>query len=116
MTNIPIRRSKNEVQPASDSNGQALTPYGGNNSFFSFKYSSKSMTLADGKTHIQAKTARFENGKLETLEFEGVTDENMYHKAANDMHQRMVQEMNSVFRQFSSFFNAIPLFPKFPEK
>ena len=61
---------------------------------------------SDGKAHIKAAEHRFENGKLESEEFEGTADLRTYFEYLNQLQQR-------VFDQFASFFR--PFLPPPPE-
>ncbi len=73
----------------------------GGNSFFSFRYSYKSVSSFGGKTHVKAKEKRFQNGKLEEEEFEGVMDGNVYEKAAKDMQSNFMKSFSNLLNPFS---------------
>jgi hypothetical protein len=77
--------------------------------YIRFRYSYQSMSVADGKTHIQAKKARFENGKYETEEFEGTTDGEHYTRAFSEMQQVFTRQMENFFKPFYSlpFFDPL---------
>lgn len=109
MDNIPVKKQPNQPQPASPKTETKY--YVNNNPFYSFRFSSKSMTFDGSKTYIQSKEARFENGKFDSQEFEGVMDGNVYMKAVADMQNLMIQHMNSFVKQVSSFFNIRSFFP-----
>jgi hypothetical protein len=102
----PAKRETGSVTPGAPSDIQKFSsPFG----FFSFRYSYREVTDFDGRLRLKAKDTRYENGKLELEEFEGVLDQG---PSPYDLHlelQRRFQEqaisfMKSLFFPFSLFF------------
>ncbi len=102
-----IKKAGNEIENAE--NIERFGRFGNTGSFISFRYSYKSMSSFGGKTYIRSKEQRFENGKMETEEFEGV--------AEGDFCTHTVREMQNMFvRQVESFFKTMTFFLPFSPK
>ena len=69
--------------------------------FVSFQYSYKSISLENGKTHIESREKRFTNGKLESEEFSGTLNENVYFRAADEMQKFFSSQLENFFRSAS---------------
>ena len=102
----PAKRDADSVAPGARSDVQNFfSPFG----FFSFRYSYRAVSDFGGRVRLKAKDSRYENGKLESEEFEGVLDQG---PSFYDLHlelQRRFQEqaisfMKSLFFPFSLFF------------
>jgi len=52
--------------------------------FFSFRYSSTEVSVADGKTRVKSRQARLEDGKLTSEAFEGELDRSAYEQAVGE--------------------------------
>jgi len=76
--------------------------------FFSFRYSYSEISSVGGKTYVRAKQSRFENGKLTSEEFEGVTDGRHYEDAVRGMQNLMFSRMTAFFKLFSAFLPTAP--------
>lgn len=76
--------------------------------FFSFRYSYRSVTLDRDRAHIQAREARFEDGRLETEEFEGTTGAASYLQAVVEMQRRLAGQFVSFMGALPSFMGALP--------
>lgn len=69
--------------------------------FLSFRYSFRSMTAgSDGKAHMRAAEHRFENGKLESEEFEATADLKDYFEFLNRLQQKVFDQFTSFMRPF----------------
>ena len=95
------RRSTTELEDAKESAVTAVRAAEGH-SFFSFRYSYKEVSLADGKTRIRAKEHRFQDGKLTSEEFEGTMDGAVYEDAVKQTQDFVVGQISSVLRLFSA--------------
>jgi len=110
MSSYPVKKMKKETDISKKQNTEVAetSPYSAT-SFISYRYSYKSVSSFNGKTHIKAKQERFENGKFETEEFEGTADGNLYDNAVEDLQRSLIQN-------FSSLFNPFSFLPSFSQK
>jgi hypothetical protein len=70
--------------------------------FFSFTYSHREISQSGGKTRIRSREYRFENGKLQSEEFDGTLDGSVYFDAVDQAHELMLART----RDFLGFFSA----------
>ena len=68
--------------------------------FIRFRHTYQSMTHVNGRTHVKASQTRFENGRLQTEEFEGTLDGETYADAAAEMQRTCLEGMTALFRPF----------------
>jgi hypothetical protein len=71
--------------------------------FFSFTYSHREVSLSGGKTRIRSREYRFENGKLESEEFDGTLDAAAYRNAVAAVHDLAMAQARNFLQLFSAF-------------
>ena len=76
--------------------------------FIRFRHTYRSMTRVNGQTHVKASQTRFENGRLETEEFEGTLDGETHADAVAEVQRNCLDGMTALFR---SFWGIPPGFP-----
>ncbi len=107
MGRYPVNRD--DRTPAEQRPDSPLAEVSGRGSgFISYRYSCRSISSAGGRTHVQAREDRFENGKLESREFEGVMDGGVYADAVGRMQQSFLDQMKLFFRPFAGFLPFLP--------
>jgi hypothetical protein len=104
MQKYPKKKDDHPITEPKRNDVDMIAPSFYQNPFLSFRYSYKSISSFGGKTHIRAKEQRFENGKLETEEFEGTTDGNVYHHMLRDMQNYYLKQMAALSKSWSAFF------------
>jgi hypothetical protein len=70
---------------------------------FSFRYSYREVTLSGGTTRIRSREHRFEDGKLQSEEFDATTDGAVYHDAVKTAQDLVTNQVNSFVKLFSAF-------------
>jgi hypothetical protein len=78
------------------------------NSFYSFRYSSRTMTFSGGRTYVRASEKRFENGRLESEEFEGEMDSSVYFDNVENMQRQFMEVFQSFFKPLTSLMSFFP--------
>lgn len=103
ITERPDDPAKEIVTPSSSlpANPFLFNPFMGSG-FFSFRYSYREMSSANGKTHVRGHQYRYENGKLSSEEFEGTADGAIYDQAVSNMQNLVADSMNFFFKSFTS--------------
>lgn len=79
---------------------------GGN--FIRYRYSYRCMTSANGQTHVRGKESRYENGQLETEEFEGTLEGDLHSQAMAEMQSHFSRQMERFFRPFAALLPSWP--------
>jgi len=103
MNHWPVKKDMKKDVMRQDGKVEVLNPAAEKQSFVRFSYSYKSMSFADGKTHIQSRKQRFQNGKFESEEFEGTAEGDLYSAMAKQMQQAFHNQISCFFRPFSFF-------------
>ncbi|MEZ4528936.1 MAG: hypothetical protein R2941_23750 [Desulfobacterales bacterium] len=104
----PVKKEMKKVPARQGGKVEVLNPAGNRNSFVRFSYSYQSMSFADGKTHIRSRKETFQNGKLESEEFEGTAEGDFCTGMAKQMEQAFCTQISSFFRPFSFFLPFSP--------
>lgn len=68
-----------------------------------FRYACREVSLAGGTARIRAHQHRFEDGRLQSEEFEATTDGAAYHDAVRATEGLVMSQVNSVAKLFSAF-------------
>ncbi len=108
MNPYPVRKDMKKDVMRQDSKVEVLNPVQDRNSFVSFSYSYKSMSFADGKTHIRSRKETFRDGKFESEEFEGTAEGEFHARAAEQMEKTFRRQISTLFRPFSFFLPFSP--------
>jgi len=100
MTKYPVKHAAAELQRAAKGDVTAVHPSGGG---FSFRYSYREVTLSGGTTRIRSREHRFEDGKLQSEEFDATTDGAVYHDAVKVTQDLVTNQVDSFVKLFSAF-------------
>jgi hypothetical protein len=105
MSKLAISRRKTEICEADNTSYEVLAPEQRDTSgqFFSFSFSHTEVSLQRGRTRVKSRSARFEDGKLETQTFEGELDRRAYDQVV-DHSQRLLTQQASMLLQSLSWF------------
>jgi hypothetical protein len=105
MSKLPVKRRKAEIRNAEDPSYEVLAPEQRDSfgPFFSFSFSHTEMSLQGGRARVKSRSARFEDGKLETQTFEGELDRRAFDEFV-DQSQRLVAQQASMFLRSLSWF------------
>ncbi len=76
--------------------------------FIRYRYSYRCMSSANGQTHVRGKETRYENGQLETEEFEGTLEGDLHSHAMEEVQSHFSRQMALFFRPFAAF---LPFWP-----
>lgn len=96
-----IEKSQTEIVKSSTGKDiEILDPVKKSHPFISFRYSYKSVSSIDGKTHIKSKAKSFENGKFQSEEFEGTMDGNVYSSMAGEIQKRIWGQVVAFLKPF----------------
>lgn len=71
--------------------------------FLSFTYSHREISQSGGKTRIRSREYRFENGELQSEEFDGTLDGSVYFDAVDQAHELMLARTRDFLGLFSAF-------------
>ena len=71
--------------------------------FFSFTYSHREISQSGGRTRIQARDYRFQNGKLESEEFDATLDGSVYDNAIEAAQELAMAQTRNYLQLFSAF-------------
>ena len=71
--------------------------------FLRFRYSYTEFSLQDGRTHVKAKQARLEDGKLSTETFEGELHGNVYDEVVRQAQRQVLGQTAWLLRSLSWF-------------
>lgn len=99
MTKYPVKHAATELEKASGGDFPAQPRGGG----FSFRYSYREVTLSGGTTRIRSREHRFEDGKLQSEEFDATTDGAVYHDAVRTTQDLVTNQVDSFVKLFSAF-------------
>jgi hypothetical protein len=70
--------------------------------FFSFRYSYTKVSSRGGRTRVEARQARLEDGKLSTEAFEGELDGHVYDELVRQAQQYVLDQMTWFLRLLSA--------------
>lgn len=97
-----LQQHKNEIiRRTGKKELEVLEPLRKPTSLLNFRYSYKEVSSYNGKTHIKSKEKRFENGKLESEEFEGTLDHDVYFNMVGGMQKHFLNQMMALMKNFS---------------
>lgn len=99
----PAIKKTNLIQKQDNKKVEVIEPVQNRASFISFNYSYKSMTYSNGKTHVHSRSQRFENGRLESEEFSGVMDGNVWNNSSAEIQNQFLKQITDFFKPFSMF-------------
>jgi hypothetical protein len=101
MTRDIEKKDQNEIiRHTAKNDVEILEPEKKAHPFISFRYSYKSISSKDGKTHIKSKEKSFENGKFQSEEFEGTLPGNVFINMAGDMQKHIWSKMTAFMKPF----------------
>jgi hypothetical protein len=101
MTNYPKEKGKTDLEKQDREERDIINPMSFYSPFLSFRYSYRSMYSDGVNTHVKAKERRFENGKIESEDFEGTMEQSVYNQVAKEMHRYLAMQMDFFLRPFS---------------
>ena len=101
MPNYLKETEKTELAKQDREEFDVINPMSFYSPFLSFRYSYRSIYSDGVNTHVKAKERRFENGKIESEDFEGKLDQSVYHQMAKQMHRYLEMQMDFFLRPFS---------------
>lgn len=103
MSKYIVKKGTNEVQKSDHGKVKFMESSRPSGSFISFQYTYKSMSFSDGKTYVRSKRERFENGRIESEEFEGTMEGNAFMNTFLEMQNQFLKQINSFFNPLSFF-------------
>ena len=101
MTNDLKEKGKTDLGKQGREESDIINPMSFYNPFLTFRYSYRSMYSDGANTYVKAKERRFENGKIESEDFEGTMDQSVYNQVAKEMHRYLAMQMDFFLRPFS---------------
>jgi hypothetical protein len=101
MENYPKEKEKTELENQDREESDIINPMSFFSPFLSFRYSYRSIYSDGVNTHVKAKERRFENGKIESEDFEGKLEQSVYHQVAKEMNRYLAMQMDFLLRPFS---------------
>ena len=96
---LPVPGKERSPEPAAGRARRTAPSFG--NGFFTYRYSCRSIATDGEKTYVTGREQRFENGRLETEEFEGTTGADAFTGAVAQMQKMMARQMELFFKPFS---------------
>lgn len=99
MNEYPVKHGTAQLERKAKGDVTATQPNGGG---FSFRYSYREVTLSGGTTRIRSREYRFEDGKLQSEEFDATTDGPVYHNAVKTAQDLVANQVSSFGRLFSA--------------
>jgi hypothetical protein len=100
---LPAKKSENALRNSGDGRVRRMNPKTGSGGFVRFQYSYRSVSLKNGETHVKARSARYEDGHLETEEFEGTLPGADFMKSAMEAQRSFFEGMTRLFNPFAAF-------------
>ena len=104
MSKLTVKPARTEIREADDTY-EVLEPEQRNPfaPFSSFSFSHTEVSLQNGRTRVRSRSARFEDGKLETQSFAGELDRGAYDQLV-DQTQRVFAQQASLLLQSVAWF------------
>ena len=103
MNKYPVPGKIKQIQKPDQKKVEVVEPLQNRGSFISFNYSYKSMTYSNGKTHVHSKTKCFKNGRLESEEFSGIMDGNVWMHSAAEIQSQFFKQITNLFKPLTMF-------------
>ena len=101
MSNYLKEKGKIDLEKQDREENDIINPMSFYSPFLSFRYSYRSIYSDGVNTHVKAKERRFENGKIESEDFEGTMDQSFYNQVAKEMHRYLAMQVDFLLRPFS---------------
>jgi hypothetical protein len=101
MTKDLKEKGKTELEKQDREENDVINPMSFFSPFLSLRYSYRSMYSDGANTYVKAKERRFENGKIESEDFEGTMDQSVHNQVAKEMYRYLAIQMDFFLRQFS---------------
>jgi hypothetical protein len=101
MSNDLKEKGKTDLGKQGREESDIINPMSFCSPFLSFRYSYRSIYSDGVNTHVKAKERRFENGKIESEDFEGTMDQSVYNQVAKEMYRYLAMQMDFFLRPFS---------------
>jgi hypothetical protein len=101
MTNDLKEKGKTDLGKQGREESDIINPMSFYSPFLTFRYSYRSMYSDGLNTYLKAKERRFENGKIESEDFEGTMDQSIYNQVAKEMYRYLAMQMDFFLRPFS---------------
>lgn len=98
----PDTKRSDALRKTDDGRVRRMEPEGAGG-FVRFQYRYRSVSLKNGETHVKGRSARYEDGHMETEEFEGTLPGSDFMHAAADMQRRFFEGVTRLFNPFSAF-------------
>jgi hypothetical protein len=100
MSNDLKEKGKTDLGKQDRDESDIINPMSFYSPFLSFRYSYRSIYSDGVNTHVKAKERRFENGKIESEDFEGTMEQSVYNQVVKEMHRYLAMQMNFFLRPF----------------
>ena len=103
MSKYPLKGTskKTALRKADPGAVEVATPAPRSGGFFSFRYSYTKISSRGGRTRVEARQARLEDGKLSTEAFEGELDGNLYDEVVRQAQQQVLGQTAWLLRSLS---------------
>jgi len=101
MSNYLKEKGKIDIEKQGREESDIINPMSFYSPFLSFRYSYRSIYSDGVNTHVKSKERRFENGKIESEDFEGTMEQSIYHQAAREMRRYLAMQVDFFLRPFS---------------
>ena len=105
MTNTLEEKGKTYLEKQDQEENDVINPLSFCSPFLSFRYSYRSMYSDGINTHVKAKERRFENGKIESEDFEGTMEQSVYNQVAKEMLRYLTMQVDFFLRPFMDGLN-----------
>ena len=100
MANYPKEKGKTDLEKQDREENDIINPMSFYSPFLSFRYSYRSIYSDGINTHVKAKERRFENGKIESEDFEGTMEQSVYNQVAKEMNRYLAMQVDFFLRPF----------------
>jgi hypothetical protein len=100
MANYPKEKEKTDLEKQDREESDIFNPMSFYSPFLSFRYSYRSIYSDGVNTHVKSKERRFENGKIESEDFEGTMEQSVYNQMAKEMRRYLAMQMDFFLRPF----------------
>lgn len=109
MTNYLEEKGKAELEKQDREENDVINPMSFFSPFLSFRYSYRTLYSDGVNAYVKAKERRFENGKMESEDFEGIMDQSVYNQVAKELYRYLALQMEF-------FLNPLSLLWRRPER
>jgi hypothetical protein len=106
MSKHPVKVEKRALRRVGDNSIATIEAVAPHNPFLSFRYSYTEMSAAGSRARVKSRSARYEDGKLTTEEFDGELDRGAYERMVSEAQRHLRGRAGLFARLFLPFLSS----------